>query len=42
MLRPLTVVQNLDSARIRDPLGAKLFWLRAAARKAINRAYSAL
>jgi len=37
-----TVVQNLESGRIRDPLSAKLFWLRAAARKAINRGYSAL
>jgi hypothetical protein len=37
-----TIVQNLESARIRDLLSAKLFWLRAAARKAINRAYSAL
>lgn len=37
-----TVVQSLESARIRDPLSAKLFWLRAAARKAINRGYSAV
>lgn len=36
------VMQSLESARIRDPLRAKLFWLRAVARKAINRAYSAL
>jgi hypothetical protein len=32
----------LESARIRDPLNAKLFALRAAARKAVNRVYSAL
>jgi hypothetical protein len=37
-----TVVQSLESARIRDPLNAKLFALRAAARKAVNRVYSAL
>jgi Sulfotransferase family len=37
-----TVVQNLESGRIRDPLSAKLFWLRAAVRKAVNRGYSAL
>jgi Sulfotransferase family len=36
------VVQSLESARIRNPLSAKLFSLRAAARKAINRGYSAL
>ena len=37
-----TVVQNLESGRIRDPFSPKLFWLRAAARKAVNRGYSAL
>jgi len=37
-----TVVQSLESARIRDPLDAKLFALRAAARKAVNRTYSAI
>lgn len=36
------VLRSLDSARIRDPLGAKLFSLRAAGKKAINRAYSAI
>lgn len=36
------VLQSLEAARIRDPLNARLFSLRAAARKAINRGYSAL
>jgi Sulfotransferase family len=36
------VVQSLESARIQEPLSATLFSLRAAARKTINRGYSAL
>jgi Sulfotransferase family len=36
------VVQQLESGRIRDPFSAKVFGLRAASRKAVNRIYSAL
>lgn len=36
------VVQELEAARIQEPLRAALFSMRAATRKAINRAYSAL
>jgi Sulfotransferase family len=36
------IVQSLETARIHDPLSAKIFSLRAAARKAVNRAYSAI
>ena len=36
------VVRELEAARIQDPLRAALFSMRAATRKAINRAYSAL
>jgi hypothetical protein len=36
------IVQELESARIRGPVGVKLFWLQAAARKALNRLYSAV
>jgi hypothetical protein len=36
------VVSELDAARIQNPVRAALFSMRAATRKAINRAYSAL
>src|SRR5205085_6633037 len=36
------VLRQLEAARIRDPLSARLFSLRAAAKNAINRAYSAI
>jgi|SRR6266496_1250392 len=36
------IVQSLETVRIHDPLSAKIFSLRAAARKAVNRAYSAI
>jgi hypothetical protein len=36
------VLRDLETARIKDPLRAGLFSIGAAARKAINRAYSAL
>lgn len=36
------VLHDLEAARIHDPLTAKLFVVRAAGRKAINRAYSAV
>jgi hypothetical protein len=36
------VLRELESARIKDPVRAALFSVRAATRKAINRAYSAL
>jgi hypothetical protein len=37
-----SIRQALENARIRDPLNAKFFALQAAAKKAINRAYSAV
>jgi len=36
------VLRELESARIQDPVHAGLFSVKAAARKAVNRAYSAL
>src|SRR5256886_1531070 len=36
------VLRQLEAARIKEPLRASLFSMRAAARKAVNRAYSAL
>ena len=36
------IVRELEAARIQDPLRSALFWIGAATRKAINRAYSAL
>ena len=36
------VLRQLEAARIKGPLRASLFSMRAAARKAVNRAYSAL
>lgn len=36
------ILRELEAARIKDPLHAALFSMGAAARKAINRAYSAL
>ena len=36
------ILRELEAARIQDPLRAALFSMGAAARKAINRAYSAL
>ena len=37
-----SILRDLDNARIRDPLSAKLFSFRAAAKKAISRVYSAV
>jgi hypothetical protein len=37
-----TIMQSLDSARVRSPITAKQYSLCAAARKAVNRTYSAL
>ncbi len=37
-----SIVKTLENARVRDGLSAKFFSLRAATRKAINRAYSAV
>jgi Sulfotransferase family len=36
------VLRELEEAKIQDPLSAKLFWLRAAAKKAVNRVCSAI